>query len=68
MKREKRKNGEALMCDCCTMPYGYLQNGKLVISSRHGSQQHTNALTPEQLRRLADELEAEKGLRLVKTA
>lgn len=45
------------MCDCCKYPYAYLQAGKLVITSRHGSQQHTNTFTPADLRVLAEELE-----------
>ena len=69
MKREKRKNGEALMCGCCTYPFAYMQAGKLVVTSRHGSQQHTNALTPDELRALASELESgvKNGVSLLPT-
>ena len=62
MRKEERRGGQALMCDCCTYPYAYIQAGKLVVTSRHGSQQHTNTLTPEELRQLADDIEAAASL------
>ena len=43
-----------LMCACCTLPFGYVQNGVLMIVSKHGGDKHTNMITLEELRRLLE--------------
>lgn len=41
-------------CGCagCELPFAYIQNGVLVIESRHHGEQHVNVLRLEELIRL----------------
>lgn len=57
MQTESRKHGTALICSCCRKPFAYLQHGRLVITSRHDSQTHTNTLSVHELRMVLVELE-----------
>lgn len=58
LKFKETKNGQGVVCDACPLPYAYIEFGKLVILSRHDSRTHTNTLTAEDLRKMADILDA----------
>lgn len=53
MDLQPRAKGIALVCSCCFHATAYVQNGRLVITGRHGSQIHTNVMTAEDLEKLA---------------
>lgn len=60
-KIRKDGNRHALVCQCgaCTLPFGYLQNGVIVIRSDHGGkQQHTNVITLADVERMLKEGQA----------
>jgi hypothetical protein len=44
MRIEQRGEIKVLLCSCCNLPYAKLQFGRLVIQSKHHSDDHTNAL------------------------
>lgn len=44
----------ALPCDKCRLPYARVQNGCLVIESRHHGEIHTNAIPLAQVRALLE--------------
>jgi hypothetical protein len=48
---------ERVLCKCCNRPIAVLRGGHLFFESRHGGGAHVNALTVEELRQIADELE-----------
>jgi hypothetical protein len=54
-----RVRGGALVfiCSCCDLPFASVPKSKFIIQSRHLSASHTNALTPTQLRAIADAME-----------
>lgn len=56
---EKNRLGLALINGCCDKPHAYIRGSKLAIRSHHEHETHTLELTPDDLRRLADEIEAE---------
>jgi hypothetical protein len=58
--QKEKPNGEKLLCGCCPLPFAYVAHGRLVITSRHDNKTHANALTPAQLRQIADDLEKEQ--------
>lgn len=47
-----------LECHCCTLPFGYVQGGALVIVSRHNGDKHVNVLTLEKVKALLEESKA----------
>lgn len=49
-----------LSCQCgaCRLPFAYVQNGTLVILSRHNSTSHYNVLTLEQVKQMLEEAAA----------
>lgn len=49
--------GVPLEGDCCPSPFGYLRNGRLMIYGRHDRELHVLVLKPEDLRKIATELE-----------
>jgi hypothetical protein len=57
MRFEERRGGLALVCSCCPDAYGYVERGRFVIQSRHQHRTHSNALTPDELRKLAQIIE-----------
>ncbi len=42
-----------LICQCCGLPFARLQNGCLVVESRHSGEKHVNAVSIEELVKLA---------------
>lgn len=38
-----------LRCDCCGLPYARIQQGALVVESRHHGDKHTNVVALEAL-------------------
>jgi hypothetical protein len=63
MELQKRAKGVALVCECCFHAVAYVQNGRLVIVSKHGSQIHTNLMTSEDLRALAEMVEESNAVK-----
>ncbi len=55
-----------LRCNC-GLPWAEVQNGCLVVLSRHRGQQHVNVITLEELRRLLERSQAEKKEQLIIT-
>lgn len=49
-----------IRCLCCPRPFATIQDGRLVIQSKHGSATHVNALTVEDLERLVAVLRASR--------
>lgn len=49
-----------LRCQCgdCTLPFGYVQNGILVIQTEHYGKKHINVLTLGQVLELLKQQEA----------
>jgi hypothetical protein len=47
-----------LTCRTCGRPFARVQNGVLVIESKHGSETHTNVISLTQLRALLEGLDA----------
>ncbi len=43
-----------LRCACCGLPYARVQNGCLVVESRHHGEKHTNAISLADVARLFD--------------
>lgn len=54
----ERPKGRALVNGCCPNPHGYVQGGKLCMMSPHERGGHPIEFTPEDLREMADEIEA----------
>lgn len=48
---------EYLGCPDCNLPHGYLEDGHLVIQSRHNGRSHRLRLSPEELREMAERIE-----------
>lgn len=67
-KLEKRGKGLALVCDCCSYAFAYIPHDRLVVSSRHGKEQHANCLTSDDLRKIADLLDSISGTLKVEKA
>lgn len=44
-----------LICACCGLPFARLQNGCLVVESKHSGERHVNAISVEQLVRISQE-------------
>lgn len=38
-----------LRCHCCDLPWGYIQNGVLIVQSRHHGETHTNVIAISEL-------------------
>jgi hypothetical protein len=49
MRIEQRGEINVFLCSCCNLPFAKLQFGRLVIQSKHHSDNHSNALGPEDL-------------------
>ena len=47
-----------LRCACCGLPYARVQDGCLVVESRHHGDKHTNAIALAEVARLFDVPEA----------
>lgn len=54
MKTEKRSKGIAILSECCANAFGYVRNGKAMITTKHGNEVHMLILSPEDLRNLAN--------------
>lgn len=57
MELHSRAKGLAVVCQVCFHATAHVQNGYLMITGRHGSQVHSNLLTADDLRALADLVE-----------
>ena len=49
MRIERRGKSLVVLCTCCDLPFARLQFGRLVIQSKHYSDNHWNSLSPEDL-------------------
>ncbi len=53
-----RSDGNRLLlgcqCGACSLPFGYVQNGVLIIMSKHNGEAHINVLTIDELGRLLE--------------
>ncbi len=61
MRIEQRKSGFVILCGCCNDPFARVQEGRLVITSRHKSQAHTNGLSLEELKNLVEVIERQNS-------
>ncbi len=44
-KMVRPKEDKRLTCACCNQPFARLQNGAIVITSRHHGDRHTNCIS-----------------------
>lgn len=42
-----------LICSCCGLPFARVQNGCIIVESKHSGDKHVNAISIEELLRLA---------------
>jgi hypothetical protein len=49
-------------CSCCKLPFARIQNGALVIDSRHHGERHTNVIALAELVRLVPVAEMQRLL------
>lgn len=56
-QRASSTKGLALVGDCCRLPFGYMRDGKLVLTAPHVKGGHELELTPNDLISLAKLLE-----------
>jgi hypothetical protein len=49
MRIEQRGEIKVFLCSCCNLPFAKLQFGRLVIQSKHHSDNHSNSLGPDDL-------------------
>lgn len=63
-ERPSSTKGLALVGDCCRLPFGYIRNGKLILTMPHVKGGHELSLTPNDLRSLAKLLEQVSSFRL----
>jgi hypothetical protein len=56
---EQRDDDLVIIGDCCKNPCANIDRelGVLAIRARHGSDKHSNNITPAELRMIADEIE-----------
>ena len=57
---ETRGNAVALICQHCARPFITAENGEVTILNKHGKEQHSNILTPGDLRWLGVLLETQQ--------
>ena len=51
---DQNQNGVVVLrCAECGLPFGRVQNGVLIVESRHHGETHTNAIAVQRLQRLA---------------
>ena len=60
LKVEYRGDESACICESCHLPFLTIENGELLVISKHGSQRHENIITLEQLRMIAFEMYRQK--------
>lgn len=61
--RPQGKKGFALVGDCCRLPFGYVRDGKVVLTMPHDRRGHELQLTANDLRSLANLLDWMSGIR-----
>ncbi len=54
MRIEQRGKIKVFLCSCCNLPFAKLQSGRLVIQSKHHSDNHSNALDYQDLERILE--------------
>ena len=52
-----------LRCHICGLPWGRLQDGVLIIESRHHGEKHTNAVMVEKLLEVCQEVSGEQVIK-----
>lgn len=57
-------------CSCCKLPFARIQNGVLIIESRHHGEKHTNVIALAELLRMisADEAQRQRNTQQLKTS
>ena len=61
--RARSKKGLALVSDCCRLPFGYIRDGKLILTMPHTRKGHELPMTANDLRSLANLLDWMSGIR-----
>lgn len=64
-ERPSSTKGLALVGDCCRNPFGYIRDGKLVLTMPHERKGHELLMTANDLRSLANLLDWMSGIRPV---
>ena len=54
MRIEQRGEINVFLCSCCNLPFAKLQFGRLVIQSKHHSDNHSNGLDFQDLERILE--------------
>lgn len=52
-----KRKGTPVEGDCCPTPFGYINDRALLVYGRHDGELHLLPLTPDDLRKLAAEIE-----------
>jgi hypothetical protein len=61
--RPQSGKGLALVGDCCRLPFGYIREGKLILTMPHTRRGHELPMTANDLRSLANLLDWMSGIR-----
>ena len=54
LRIERRGKSLVVLCTCCDLPFARVQFGRLVIQSKHHSDNHSNALDLQDLERILE--------------
>jgi hypothetical protein len=62
--RKLQVSGQALRCEQCGLPFGRIQNGVLVVESRHHGQVHMNVISLATIQKLLQEVSPDETDRI----